>query len=215
MSTATSQLGTAFQEKQCLIIADSMASDTRYIFRADIVSRRGSSIVQLQRFIENLDITEYKCIIILVGTNDLSDKKVWWDYKKHKGSPDFKLQAHPTTKLDTLKTRYINLLNAVEIGNPGILIELQPIIPRLFDYQINLSYMKAVNNMIKDLCITRHHYHDRTLITSFLKGGKPDPSLYASDGLHLSTIGSDKLTRIFRTKVAKLIQKLAPANDDQ
>ena len=71
--------------------------------------------------------------------------------------------------------------------------------------------MKDVNNMIRDLSSSNNFHHDRTLIKSFLKGGKPDPELYYKDGLHLSQKGSNKLSQILRCKVAKLSQRVATA----
>ena len=139
--------GTEFQERKCLIVMDSLGTDLKHIFRADIIAKRGCTIERLQYKIETMDITQYKCMIIVIGTNDLSNKRVWFDYLKNKDTPKYKLEAHPTTDVDILQTRYKNLLNSIKQRNPDILIELSPIIPRLFDYSINLTYMKAVNNM--------------------------------------------------------------------
>ena len=124
--------------------------------------------------------------------------------KRKKNTPNYKLEPHPTTDVDILKDRYKSLLYSIKSRKLSIIIELSPIIPRLFDYNINLSYMKSFNNMIKELCRTKHHEHDRILITTFLKCGKPDPTLYLNDGLYLNGAGTDKLIRILRTKVAKL-----------
>ena len=103
-----------------------------------------------------------------------------------------------------MKNRYQELLDLIKSKNPTATIELSPIIPRAFDYKVNLEYLKTVNNMIKEISLTNGCYHDRTLITSFLKSGKPDPTLYAADGLHLSQQGTNKLTRIYRLKSARL-----------
>ena len=209
MDTFVPVQGTVFQEKKVLILMDSMGIDVRHLYRADIVAKKGCTIKRLEHNIQAMDISKYKCIIIVIGTNDLSHKSVWFEYQRKKNTPNYKLEPHPTTDVDILKDRYKSLLYSITSRNPNIIIELSPIIPRLFDYNVNLSYLKSVNNMIKELCHTNHHEHDRTLITAFLKCGKPDPTLYLNDGLHLNGAGTDKLIRILRTKVAKLIQKLA------
>ena len=181
-----------------------MASDVRHIINADIIAKRGCTIERLHRYIETLDITSYTCVIILIGTIDLTDKHVWFEYKRKKSTANYQLGPHPTTDINVLKARYTNLLNTITLQNPDIQIELSPIIPRLLGYTINLSYIKGVNNMIKELCSNLHHHHDQILITSFLKSGKPDPDMNANDGLHLSILGNNKLTKILRMKVAKL-----------
>ena len=209
MNTLLPVQGTVFQERKVLILMDSMGTDVRHLYRADIIAKKGCTIERLERKIQAIDIGKYKCIIIVIGTNDLSHKNVWFEYQRKKNTLNYKLEPHPTTDVDILKDRYKSLLNSIKSRNPSIMIELSPIIPRLFDYDINLSYLKSVNNMIKELCRTYHHEHDRTLITAFLKCGKPDPTLYLNDGLHLNGAGTDKLIRILRSKVAKLIQKLA------
>ena len=155
----------------------------------------------------------YTTILIIIGTNDLSNKKFWFQYCKNKNKPNYQLEAHPTTDIAVLKLKYIRLINLIKSINSSIIIELCPIIPRLFDYKINLAYLKEVNNMIKDLCIAGNHFHDRTLIKAFLKSGQPDPLLYLNDGLHLSQKGTDKLIRILRCKIAKLTQRSAQVTD--
>lgn len=197
--------GTAFQLKPCLILTDSIGTDLRYIFKADIVAKRGCTIQGLTDYINGTDISTYTCMIISIGTNDLSNKKIWFEFRKHRNDPKYTLKPHPTTDIDILKTKYTSLINLVKNKNPDIKLELSPIIPRPFDYDINLGYLKSVNNMIKALCTTKQCQHDRTLITSFLKAGKPEEKLFDRDGLHLSSYGNDKLIRIFRLKTAKLI----------
>lgn len=205
MNRDSTAAGTAFQSKPCLILSDSIGTDLRYIFKADIVAKRGCTIQGLTEYIDRLDLSVYTCIIVLIGTNDLTNKKIWFEYRKNRNNPKYTLQPHPTTDVDILKSKYIALIDLIKNKNPEIKLEISPIIPRPFDYDINLEYLKEVNNMVKQVCITKQCYHDRTLITSFLKSGKPEEKLFDKDGLHLSTSGNDKLIRIFRLKTAKLI----------
>ena len=181
-----------------------MVRNLRHIYKADIIAKRGYGIDRLRKYIEHLDINQYEGILIIIGTNDLTDKQVWFQYLKEKHKPNYKLKAHATTNVSILKARYQLLIDLIKSKNPNIKIELSPIIPRLFDYEVNLQYLKQVNNMIKELCRTKNCYHDRTLIKSFLKSGKPDPELYDRDGLHLSLKGSDKLISILRCKLPSL-----------
>ena len=212
MTELESVTGTNIQPKECLILMDSLGSDVRHVYRADIRARKGNTIDDIRHYVERTEIHEYKCIIIIIGTNDLTDKKIWFRYLKHKHERNYQLEPHPTTSIPILRSKYIKLIDTIKSKISKIAIELAPIIPRLFDYTTNLSYMKDVNNMIKDLCTTNHIYHDRTLIKSFLKGGKPDPELYYKDGLHLSQKGTIKLRSILRCKVPKLTQRLANSN---
>ena len=149
MNTLLPVQGTVFQERKVLILMDSMGTDVRHLYRADIIAKKGCTIERLERKIQAIDIGKYKCIIIVIGTNDLSHKNVWFEYQRKKNTLNYKLEPHPTTDVDILKDRYKSLLNSIKSRNPSIMIELSPIIPRLFDYDINLSYLKSVNNMIK------------------------------------------------------------------
>ena len=77
--------GTSFQQKQCLIITDSIGTDLNYIFKADIRAKRGYKIDDLTRYVRNeLDLDKYNCILILIGTNDLTDQKNWFEYRRNK-----------------------------------------------------------------------------------------------------------------------------------
>ena len=203
-NTCKNLSGTIFQEKRVLILTDSIGSDIHYVYKADIIAKKGCGINNLRRFLINFNIDKYNGIIISIGTNDLSDKRQWYKYRANKHKPDFSLEPHPTTGVETLKARYRELLDLIQAKNPTATIELSPIIPRLFDYKVNLEYLKTVNNMIKEISLINGCYHDRTLITSFFKSGKPDPILYATDGLHLSQQGTNKLIRIYRLKAARL-----------
>lgn len=212
MTAVNTSTGTSFQLKPCLILTDSLGVNLNYIYKADIITKRGYSIDDLSRLVSRLDINKYTCIILLIGTNDLTDKQIWFQYLKNKGKLNFRLQPHPTTDVYLLKIKFTKLIDLLKSKNPNIKIELSPIIPRPFDYDVNLNYLKAVNNMLQELCKSKNCYHDRTLITSFLKSGKPDNKLFFTDGLHLSQQGTDKLIRIFRLKTAKLIQRPAAAS---
>ena len=209
MSNTSSVQGTTFQEKKCLILMDSLGVNLKHVYKADIIAKRGCSIEGLTSYMNEININQYTCVIIIIGTNDLTDRKVWNDFKKNKWNSKYKLKPHSTTDIEILKVRYTSLTDLIKSKNPDINIELSPIIPRLFDYNVNLAYLKSVNNMIKEFSRIHNYYHDRTLITSFLKFGKPDEKLYHNDGLHLSPQGTDKLSTILRLKTANLIKKSA------
>ena len=211
MTELESVIGTTFQPKECLVLMDSIGTDVRHVYKADIIARKGNKIDDIRKYVERIEIEQYKSAIIIIGTNELTDKSVWFRYCKHRHEPNFRLGPHPTANISTLKLKYIKLIDAIKYKNPTIAIELSPILPRLFDYEVNLSFMKDVNNMIRDLSSSYNFHHDRTLIKAFLKGGKPDPELYYIDGLHLSQKGSNKLSQILRCKVAKLSQRVATA----
>ena len=149
MSTASSLPGTFYQEKNTLIVSDSLGRDLCHIYKADIISRPGCNIQALQRTLNQINLAKYSGLIIIIGTNDLSDKTVWSQYLKHKKDPHYKVGKHPTTDIGTLRLRYSGLIDAIRRRNPTIIIELNPIIPRPFEYEVNLSYLKSVNNMIK------------------------------------------------------------------
>ena len=72
MLTAPSLPGTFFQEKNTLIVSDSLGRDLCHIYKADIISRPGCNIQALQRTLNQINLAKYSGLIIIIGTNDLS-----------------------------------------------------------------------------------------------------------------------------------------------
>ena len=65
--------------------------------------------------------------------------------KEKKSTANYEIESHPTTNIVIHKAIYTNLLNTVTLRNPVIKIELSPIIPWLFDYNI-----KVINVIFSD-----------------------------------------------------------------
>ena len=84
MTELESVTGTTFQPKECLVLMDSIGTDVRQVYKADIIARKGNKIDDIRKYVERIEIEQYKSAIIIIGTNDLTDKSVWFRYCKHK-----------------------------------------------------------------------------------------------------------------------------------
>ena len=117
----------------------------------DIVFLSGATITGMRISLPNL--TQYSCILLLVGTNDLTPKWVWLKYKHNmrKSNADFVLPSHSKTPVHRVTDDYKRLLKAIKLQNPSINILVSSIIPRPFDFDANKDYLISVNNALKDM----------------------------------------------------------------
>ena len=76
MTESESVIGTTFQVKECLVLMDSIGTDVRHVYKADIIARKRNKIDDIRKYVERIEIDYYKSAIIIIGSNDLMDKSV-------------------------------------------------------------------------------------------------------------------------------------------
>ena len=106
--------------------------------------------------IKDIDISKYKSITLLVGTNDLGPKWVWLKYKIFKRNPanadvDFVAPDYRKAPAEYIANEYKLLIEEIQRRNTSIKVIVSAILPRLFDFGSNKGYWSKVNSEIKDM----------------------------------------------------------------
>ena len=98
------------RQADSLILADSLGANIRYIHNTDTFFFRGCTINVLKHKLLSgeIDITQYQYISLIIGTNDLTPKSVWFHYKREikKGNSGFNLPIHIPTATPVITSAY-------------------------------------------------------------------------------------------------------------
>ena len=204
--------GTEFAPAEAVILADSLAKHLNYVTRTNVHYYSGCSIDKLTSIVQNqsnhLELDKYKCITVLIGTNNLTPKWVWSDYIKQKRQfgDEVKLAEHTTTPSHIIIDLFHHLLTTIRSKNATCSIIVCAIPPRPFDHSINKVYLTSVNKELEKLCNRFDHCSFIKLYKSFTHQGAPILKLY-EDGLHLSADGNILLKRILNTFIGTALKK--------
>ena len=175
----------------------------------DTIFKPGSTITGMRGSLPNL--SAYKCVVLLVGTNDMVPKWVWLRYKYNirKGNSDYVVPSHSRTPVHRIIEDYERLIMAVKAKNPTIHILISSILPRPFDFRVNKDYLISVNNGLRDMCKRLNRCEFIPTYRGLMKSNKPKSNCFLhSDGLHLFEDGTIIVKRFFTSKIAELFRKL-------
>lgn len=199
--------------KPAVIVADSLCQNLRYLKKADVYSFSGCRIKNLIHKIKfnMIDISNYKVVLINIGTNDLiTDKSIWFAYstqvKKNVPIEDIVLPPHQPSKINIVVSHYKELLDVVRDKNTKAKIIVTGILPRPYDFSVNRQYLMNINAALEDMVSSyRNSYFHRTQCC-FIKSKVPKPECFLFDGLHLSPAGTKLLRDIFSCEISKALK---------
>lgn len=165
-----------------------------------------SSLSIIQEF--ELKLKKLKCILLLMGTNDLTSKFIWLWYKHQvrKGKPVYKLPRHSRTPAHRINQDYRNLINRIKLINPNVKIVVSAILPRVFDYKQNKNYLKNINKSLATMCKKISNCYFIESYKPLLKNGAPRNEFYKYDGLHLTLSGIVVLKRFFMSMIYNIMR---------
>ena len=186
-----------------LILSDSLGRNIRNIFKTNKLFFPGCTVDSLTNKIATgeIDIRNYRYIILLIGTNDLAPKEVWKFYKKERknGNSGENLPAHDTTPIPVLGSSFLNLFNSIKYHNNSCMIFSIAIPPRPYDNHRNYQHHIDANIELKRLCLLNNIIFVKSY-TLFVKYGKIIENLFI-DGLHFTAEGSEKISRLIESTV--------------
>ena len=189
--------------------------------RAEIITRPGATPKKILSFLErNLSlVTNYKTVVLHFGINWLSAKEEWGLYLKlinqeisldqyNKELQD--LNPPPATGTATdFRDQYQQVIEHVQMRNPGAIILVSSIIPRPWDYQRRHLVCISYNKILKS-------FNNSSTGIFYIHSFKPffDPfqtlkkELFDVDGLHLTKQGSIVLRAFLCEKIDKAARGL-------
>ena len=181
-----------------LVLSDSLGRHIRYIFNTNTFFFPGCTINSLAHKIRTgeIDVTQYKYITLLIGTNDIGPKFIWKFYRKEikRGNLGKNLPFHTTTPIPVITSAYQNLVHAIKDRNPSCILVSFAILPRPYDHHRNKQNHTDTNKALQNLCEKNNIIFVKTF-NSFLKFGYPIEE-YFCDGLHLSLKGNRQLNKL-------------------
>ena len=150
-----------------------------------------------------IDISGYKCIILIIGTCDISDKEVWYAFRR-----SGKLPEHNPKPIPQIEADYIKLLQTISNINSSASILITSIIPRPYDFNYNREYLKQLNKKIAETVkIDPVKYKFLNTARNFLHCGEIIENLFDKDKIHLSPEGNHVLTDLLNGRIGQLIKK--------
>ena len=189
-----------------MILADSLGQNIRYIHNTDTFFFPGCTISALKHKLLSgeIDITKYQYINLIIGTNDLTPKSVWFHFKREikKGNSGFNLPIHLPTATPVITSAYTDLVLTIRRYNSNAKLIVYGILPRPFDNHRNKAHHTEVNVELNRICKDNNIIFVKTN-KPFMRYGIPRPELF-SDGLHLSTKGNRHLNRLISNTVNNL-----------
>lgn len=157
-------------------------------------------------------VGEFKCIYLLVGTNDLGSKAEYQDYVlyvsgKLSKTQFYRRQVHWSRVCDiqAFKNDYLWLVQTLRWANPSAIFLLSAILPRPWDYKVRDRVRVDFNDAIREVAWeTRNIYvaADR----AFLKFGVLREAYFGKKGLHLNDAGSMALQSFVSDKLRKAVK---------
>ena len=130
---------------------------------------------------QTFELKNYKVVLILIGTNNLTPKMVWQWYKEKqrkgesKGEESKYLPLPPHSKPQSLEiqSKYRELIWEIRKQNPDAYLLVSAKLPRIFDCSQNKDYLIDVNLRIEQLCTKFNSCYFLKLYKPLLKHGKP------------------------------------------
>ena len=141
-----------------------------------------------------IKIGGFDTIAFLLGTNDI-DSAVYCKfgvvgYKKRYRKPIIPKQF---VDMDTVKRDFLSLMDTVRSFNSTATIVICGLLPRLGDWAWSKEFSFDMNNFLQVWCCQQVAKGGRAIFFPsykfFQKHGKPSPTYYRWDGVHLSDEG--------------------------
>ena len=196
--------GTQFVSVEGIILADSIGQPIESkVIKTDCKSFPGCKIRNLnQKLINNeINISEFKVIVLIIGTCDISNKYVWKTCLETGLLPD-----HTPKPIYTIIQDYRLLLTTIHNINAHAKIVLCSILPRPFDFTQNKLYLKNLNKELEILSKTFARCNYLNISKKFIHCGETVDSYFFKDKIHLSPSGNRLLTDILNTIVGQLLK---------
>ena len=170
------------QDIRCLIVLDSICKYINHIPGTTLYCVRGADIAGLGFSIlqSGIDLKQYKIIIVHVGTNNV----------RHSDIPH-------------IRCLYNALIFQLHKANSGALILLSSVLHRPVDFQLTKDTVIKTNQCLKFLAQKYLYCEYLKTYKSFMSGGAPNRSLYATNdgGLHLNVKGTLRLRSLFKNRI--------------
>ena len=187
-----------FAGPQKLVLSSSLLRhlDSRALNNCKIVPRPGKTYSSMNREIRQgkIKIGGFNTIAFLLGTNDI-DSAVYCKfgvvgYKKRYRKPIIPKQF---VDMDTVKRDFLSLMDTVRSFNSTATIVICGLLPRLGDWAWSKEFSFDMNNFLQVWCCQQVAKGGRAIFFPsykfFQKHGKPSPTYYRWDGVHLSDEG--------------------------
>ena len=192
--------------KEALILTDSLGSTFGKLFKADVLAIPGLKIEELAENFETLDYSQYRCILLLVGTNNLTPKHIWNWYRQRvrNKQPCSPLPPHLITPIPDFIALYRQLINKIQSVKPNVTIIVSAILPRKFDFTENSEHIYSINHYLEALCGTffKCKYIPTYKVITKTREGILKDNIYSDDGLHLSDHGKTLVRAYFREQIS-------------
>lgn len=196
--------GTQYVQVEGIILADSIGQHIQSkVIKTDCESFPGCKISNLNQKLLNNEITisGFKVIVLIIGTCDISNKYVWKTCLNTGLLPE-----HTPKAINTIIQDYRSLLTTISNINSEAKIVLCSILPRPFDYTRNKLYLKNLNKELELLSHSFGKCNYLNISKKFIHCGETVDSYFFEDKIHLSPSGNRLLTDILNTIVGQLLK---------
>ena len=198
--------GTQYVPCDAIILSDSIGQHIgSKVIRTECEFFGGCKVKGLIRKLKDreINISGYKCIVLIIGTCDISDKEVWYAFRR-----SGKLPEHTPKPILEIETDYIKLLETISNINSSASILITSIIPRPYDFVYNREYLKELNKKIAGtIKIDPAKYKFLNTAKNFIHCGEIKENLFDNDKIHLSPEGNRVLTDLLNGRIGQLIRK--------
>lgn len=197
--------GTQFVPVKALILSDSIGQNIgAKVVKTDVEAYGGCTIKKLRQKLENqeIPISEFECIALIIGTCDISGKELWKQYKRTGILP-----PHVPKPIGEIAIEYRLLINTVRKLNYKATVVLCSIIPRPYDHKENRQYLKDLNKNIELIAKSNTNCQYLNISKKFLKCGEIINELFDKDAIHPSPAGNRILTDTLNTVIGQILKK--------
>ena len=173
------------EAKKVIIISDSMAKYVSGIEGVRLQAFRGDTVARLTNRIANreADLGPFDYAIVHVGTNDIARRQ----------------------SFDSIMSDFANLIGIMRKVEPAIKIIISAILPRPVDHEDTDLMIRRVNHYLKDRMSKDLNFKFICTFKPFMFAGEVKREFFAKhDGLHLNTVGTDRLRYFFRRVIANM-----------
>ena len=185
-----------------------------------VITQRGGTPEKAIEFIESQPkvVSEYKVIILHVGTNWLSRKEEWSLYRRKVNGffseyeyREALCRLNPPPAIgDAIRFRntYQKLINLIRSLNGDAIILVSSIIPRWWDNDRRHGIRETYNKMLKAFNNQPNVFFIHSYRPFFDRNQNLKAHLFDKDGLHLSARGAVVLRTFLCEKIDKALKKL-------
>ena len=205
-------------QKNSLILADSLTKGFFEMSNTEVITRRGGTPQKAIDFIRSKPhlVSNYKVIVLHVGTNWLGSKEEWGLYLQKVNSKinseEFETrlrELNPPPAAGNARNFlavYHELIDQIRRLNPNATILVSSIIPRLWDQNRRHLVRISYNNILKSFNKQPNVYFIPSYKPFFDLNKNLKTELFEQDGLLLSNNGAVVLRTFFCEKIDKAMK---------